>query len=96
MNKKNNKIIVKPDTIEDIKKNDLMQLANDLLGSVVRGTDMLSLSANDMSPEKLKEAKLVLGYLNAANSIIKTKMQFFKMTGLDKKLKSIKDSAKKL
>jgi hypothetical protein len=43
-----------------------------------------------MTPEKLKEAKIVLWFLNSTKNVMKTKMAFFKMTGMIKKIKNYK------
>lgn len=84
----------KPDTLDDVEKSDLIQLSRDLLEATVTSTKILDL--NEMSPGKLQEAKVVLGFLNAANNTMKTKMQFFKMIGLDDKINAVKASSKEL
>lgn len=84
----------KPDTLNEIKDSDLIQLSRNLLDSVVTSTDMLV--PKNMSPERLQEAKVVLGYLNAANKTILAKMQYFKMVGLGEKVKAVKKNGKNL
>lgn len=76
------------DNLGDVEQSDLLQLSSALLDSVVASTNVLEI--RDMTPEKLKECKLVLGYLNATNSVMKTKLGFFKMVGLAPKLDAIK------
>ena len=77
-----------PDTMEHIKKSDLIQLSRNILDATVQSTKVLEI--DEMTPMKLQEAKLVLGFLNSANNVMKTKMQFFKMAGLEKKVEAIK------
>lgn len=78
-----------PDTIEHLESSDLVQLSRDLLESVVESTKMLTLPK--MTPNKLQEAKIVLGYLNAARNTMDTKIKVFKLTGLDKKIEAVKN-----
>ena len=88
------KLIVRnPDTVDNIQNNDLVQISQKLLDRMISSTGMLSIK--EMTPNKAKEAKLVLGYLNVTNNVIKTKMQFFKMVGLDGKIKAVKNVSKK-
>jgi hypothetical protein len=82
-----------PDTVQDIQKSDLIKLSRELLDATVRSTKIMD--AKEMTPKKLQEAKIVLGFLNAANSTMKTKMQYFKMEGLADKVKLIKKVSKK-
>lgn len=83
-----------PDTLGHIERSDLIQLSRELLDAVVRGTAILEVKDKEMTPEKLKESKVVLGYLNAADKTIKTKMQYFKMTGVQRKVDAIKQMSK--
>jgi len=87
-------VAVVPDTMEDVEKSDLLKTAGKLLNATVNATDILNLK--EMTPVKLKESKLVLGYLNATNSIMKTKMTLFKMVGLGDKVKNAKRYSKRL
>lgn len=81
----------KPEHIENL---DLVQMSRDLLEAMVESTAILE--GKKMTEQGLKEAKMVLGYLNAANNQVKTRMQWFKMTGLDNKIKSVKARAEKI
>ena len=83
-----------PDTMEHIGNTDLVQLSRKLLDSVVTSTD--ALNSSTMTEEKIKEMKVVLGYLNATNNIVKTKMQYFKMLGVGEKVEAIKRRAKEI
>ena len=78
----------------DVDNSDLIALSRNLLSSIVTATDLTNIS--EMTPTKLAEAKVVLGYLNASNNMIKTKIQCFKLTGLDDKVEAVKKSSRKL
>jgi hypothetical protein len=81
----------KPEHIENL---DLVQMSRDLLEAVIENTAILE-GKKEMTEQGLKEAKLVLGYLNATNNQVKTRMQWFKMTGLESKIKRVKASISK-
>ena len=78
----------KKDTPEHIENLDLVQMARDLLEAMVESTAILE--GKKMTDQGLREAKLVLGYLNAANNNVKTRMQWFKMTGLESKIDRVR------
>lgn len=80
------------DTIKHIEDSDLIQLSRNLLDSIVTSTDMLN--PKNMTPERLAEAKIVLGYLNSSNNALKTKMQYFKMMGIGEKIKIVQKANK--
>lgn len=82
------KNLVVADSLDTIRDTDLVQTARNLLDSVVQSTDMMKIQ--EMTPKKLQEAKIVLGFLNATTNTIKTKMQFFKMVGIDNKIEAVK------
>jgi len=82
------------DTPEDVRQTDLVKLSSALLRATVDSTGYLNMSK--MTEEKLKEAKVILGFVNATNSVIKTKMQVFKMLGLDEKVAVVKKASEKL
>lgn len=84
----------KKDRPEDIENLDLVQMARDLLEAMVESTAILE--GKKMNEQGLKEAKLVLGYLNAANNNVKTRMQWFKMTGLESKINRVRASTNKI
>jgi len=77
----------KPEHIENL---DLVQMSRDLLEAMVESTAIME--GKKMTENGLKEAKLVLGYLNAANNNVKTRMQWFKMTGLDDKIDRVRQA----
>ena len=91
---KNTEIIKSSDSMEDIKDTDIVKLTRTLLNSMVASTGLTN--PQEMTSSKLQEAKVVLGYVNAQIHAIKTKMQFFKMIGLDEKVKAVKDHNKDL
>ena len=84
----------KPDTLETIEQDDVLQLTRNLLDATVKATDMLNIT--EFTPEKLKEAKMVLGYINAVRGLMTTKLQVFKMTGINEKVKIIREVSKQL
>lgn len=86
--------IVKPDTMNDIGNTDLVQLSRKLLDSAVRSSKALNLQT--LNEKSLKELRLVLGFLNVTNNIVKTKMSYFKMVGLGEKVDAVKKLSKKL
>lgn len=85
---------MKPDTIDDLKESDLVQISRQLLEAVIRSTAVMKLEK--MTPEKLKECRTVLGFLNAANNTLKTKLNIFRLTGMTDKLKFMKEHSKSL
>lgn len=82
------------DTLQGMKDYSLVGLSKQLLDASVKSTGILSLE--EMTPQKLQEAKLVLGFLNATNSVMKTKINIFKMVGLDEKVQAIEEMSKRL
>lgn len=82
----------RPDTMEDVLETDIIQMSRALLEAVVDSTGLMGLQ--EMTPEKLKEGKLVLGFLNATRNAVNTRMQIFKLVGLDDKMDAIRDRAK--
>ena len=88
---KNNTQLTKysPDTIEDLKKTDLVKLSRDLLGATVESTKALDPKIK-VTPDRIKELKITLGFLNATVNATKAKMQFFRMVGMTEKIKAIR------
>lgn len=82
------------ETLQDVGNNGLIQLSRDLLDAVVKTTNILH--QDKMTPEKLQEAKVVLGFLSACNTVMQTKMRYFKMTGLGDKVQAVKEKSKKI
>lgn len=78
----------KKDMPKHIENLDLVQMSRDLLEAMVESTAILE--GKKMTEQGLKEAKMVLGYLNATNNQVKTRMQWFKMTGLESKISRIR------
>jgi len=83
------------DNIEDVGKNDLLQTTLAILNNL---RDVTSLEeATEITPDVRSDAKMVLGYINAANSVMKTKMNFFKTaSALDRAADAIRDKSKTL
>lgn len=82
------------DKLEHIENLNLVQLSRDLLLAMVESTAIME--GKKMTEQGLKEAKIVLGYLNAANSNVKTRIGWFKMSGLENKVKSVKERTEKV
>ena len=79
------------DTKAELERSPLVQMSRDLLINLVDSTSMLE--KKDMNESGLKEAKVVLGYLNAANNTMKTRMQYYRMTDLPNKIRAVKKRA---
>lgn len=77
----------KLDTLPGMRDIDLVTLSKNLLDASIKSTGVLDLE--EMTPQKLQEAKLVLGFLNATNNIIQTKLNVFKMVGLGEKVNAV-------
>lgn len=86
--------VYQKDTLKDIENLNLVQLSRDLLEAMVESTAILE--GKKMSEQGLKEAKIVLGYLNAANSNVKTRIGWFRMSGLENKVKAVRERTKKV
>lgn len=84
--------VYKRDSMKHVDETSLVQLSRDLLLALVESTD--ALSVKKMNEQNMREMKLVLNYLNAANSQIKTRMQFFRMTGLKDKINRVKEKSR--
>lgn len=82
------KKVVKYENNEDIRETELVRLSRKLLDSVIANTGVLN--KKKMTPEFMKENKLVLGFLNSTTKAIQTKMQFFKMIDTADKIEFIK------
>jgi hypothetical protein len=94
--KKEPKTRFAPDNLKTLKGSDMIQMSRELLDAAVRSTEILKLKPGEMTPEKLKEAKVVLGYVNATNNVMKTRINILKMTGIQAKCKAIKSKSKSL
>jgi hypothetical protein len=80
--------------MDEIQKTNLVGKANQLLDAIVESTD--AMKPYNLNEQKLKEIKLVLGFLNACNNVINTKLKYFKMVGVDKKIEAVKERSKKV
>jgi len=86
--------VKKVDTIQDVTENDMIGLTRELLDKVVVSSGIKEQS--NMDKDGARNAKIVLGYINAVNSTINTKIQIFKMVGLIDKVKAIKKRSSRL
>lgn len=80
-----------PDTMEDIGKSDLVKLSRELLEATVQSSKIKEMES--MGEEDLKRARVVLGFLNAADKVMRTKIQYFKMANVDDKIAAFKERA---
>ena len=78
----------KEETLEKLKKINFVNMAKNLLDSSVTKAD--SYSKKKYTDQSLKQGKLVLGFLNAFLNSYKTKIQFYKLSGIKDKIKVIK------
>lgn len=81
------------DSPSSLAENDLVYKARTLLDSVINSTNILEIE--EMTPEDIQKAKVVLGFLNATNSLIKTKMNVFKMTNISEKVRAIEEQTRR-
>lgn len=78
----------KPDTLEDIGQSDLVKLSRELLEAVVQSSGIKKM--DKIGDEEIKQARVVLGFLNATDKVMRTKIQYFKMANIDAKVAEIK------
>ncbi len=83
------------DSIKHIEDSNLVQMSRKLLEALVESTAILNGGESKISDKGLKEAKTVLGYLNASINATKTRVQWFRMTGLIGKIETVKKKNKK-
>ena len=82
---------MKKDSIEHIENSDLVQMSRKLLEALIKSTAILNGGKKSkMSEQGLKEARAVLGYLNASINATRTKLQWFKLTGLQSKIDKVR------
>lgn len=77
------------DTVKHVENSNLVQMSRKLLEALVESTAILNGGESKVSDKGLKEAKTVLGYLNASINATQNRMQWFKMTGLNNKIKLV-------
>lgn len=77
------------DTLEGMRDSDLVSMAKKLFEATVKSTDLLNVGVGEMTVDKVREGKLVLGFLNATNKIMQTKLSVFKMVGLPEKIAAV-------
>lgn len=78
--------------MDDIEKTNIVNKANNLLDSIVESTS--AMIPQEVNEERYKEMKLVLGFLNACNNVINTKLKYFKMVDISEKIEAIKNKNK--
>ena len=86
--------VYQKDKMEHIENLNLVQLSRDLLEAMVESTAIME--GRKMTEQGLKEAKIVLGYLNAANANVKTRIGWFRMQGLEDKVKKVRERTEKV
>ncbi len=83
------KNLPKPIDLQDVERADLVNVANDLLGHVVKASSIKD--GKKFDERKMKEARIILAYLNVVNRTMTTKMRAFKMiNGLEEKQNTVK------
>lgn len=80
--------------MDEIAKTNLVSKANQLLDAIVESAD--AMKPYNLDEQKMKEIKLVLGFLNACNNVINTKLKYFRMVGVGAKIKAVKERSKKV
>ena len=77
------------DTRTVVEKSPLVEVSRDLLMNVIESTSMLN--KKTMDADGIREARVVLGYLNAANAAIQTRQSYYKMADTKEKIQAVKD-----
>ena len=81
------------ETKKSLEKFDLVVPAKDLLDAVIVSAD--SYSKKPMTEERHKNMKLTLGFLNAYLKSFHTKMGYFRLTDVGRKVKAVERLSKK-
>ena len=84
----------RPDSLKDIEESDLVQISRRLLNSIVESSGLLR--PQQLNDQKIKEARLIISFINATAGAMRTKLSYFKMIGLEEKVKAIRDHSQKL
>ena len=82
---------------EDLKNLEKMELvlpAKDLFNAVTVSAD--ALTTQPITPERAKVLKLVLGFLNSYIRAFGTKARYFKLIGVNDKIKAVHKFSKRL
>lgn len=82
------------ESMDEIKGSNLVQMSHEFLDIIVKKTGFRE--DGELTKEKIQEAKLVLGFLNAADRTIRTKLQYFRMNNVTEKLEAIKKKSETL
>ena len=98
--KKNKTLQVASDSPESLESTDIAHQAINVANAAIKGTGAGEAWAFPTDPAEAKLAlakyKAAVAALNAANGLVKTKIQLFKLSGLDEKVKKLKQRGKKL
>lgn len=89
------KIIENLDSVHGMANSKLVSLSKELLDAVVQSSGIRDWDSA-MNESQIKEARIVLGFLNSTDRLMKTKLQVFRMTGLDKKLEAVKEHSSQM
>ena len=88
------------DSPESLEATDIARKAVDVANAAITGTEANAAWDFPTDPIEAKFAlskyRAAISALNAANGIVRTKMQLFKLIGLDDKIKKLKIRGKKL
>lgn len=80
------------ENLSDLGNITFVNLAKDLLSSSIESSQIMA--QQPYTPETSKYAKLTLGYLNAFLNSYKTRMSYWKMTGVKEKIAAIQKTSK--
>lgn len=79
---------IKQESITDLTEMSLVDIAKTLLEASVQSSDVLK--GKSYTPESMKEARVVLGFLHALNTAYQTKLNAFKLVGMREKVAVLK------
>lgn len=83
-------------SVEDIAKYDLVSIADLLLKSVIENSQILQKKNNGWNEKEIKEARVVLGYLNSLQTCFGRKLQQTRLDmNINDKVKAIKNLRKR-
>lgn len=89
-----------PDSPESLEATDIAHKAVDVANAAITGTEANEAWDFPANPVEAKFAlakyKAVVAALNAANGIVRTKIQLFKLMGMEEKVKKLRARGKKL
>ena len=82
------------ETLENLKEFEIIVPAKDIFESIAKSAKASKIQ--DLTPTRMKEMRLVQGFLNSYIRAFSTKAGYFKLVGIKDKVKSVKYQAKRL